>query len=118
MPARLFPYAQENYTRLLWFFEGFTSYYDDLMLRRAGLIDAPRYLKLVATTASGVLGTPGRKVQSLAQASFDAWVKYYRPDENTPNATVSYYTLGSLVALALDLELRSAGKGTLIWIIV
>ncbi len=108
--ARL-DYAQENYTRLLWFFEGFTSYYDDLMLRRAGLIDAPRYLKLVATTASGVLGTPGRKVQSLAQASFDAWVKYYRPDENTPNATVSYYTLGSLVALALDLELRSAGKG-------
>ena len=104
-----YDYAQENYTELLWFFEGFTSYYDDLLLLRAGLIDAPRYLRLLATTASGVLATPGRKVQSLAQASYDAWVKYYRPDENSVNATVSYYTLGSLVALALDLELRAAG---------
>ena len=104
-------YTRENYTALLWFFEGFTSYYDDLALLRAGLVDAPRYLRLVATTISGVLAAPGRKVQSLAQSSFDAWVKYYRQDENTPNATISYYTLGSLVALALDLSLRSAGKG-------
>lgn len=103
-------YGRENYTRLLWFFEGFTSYYDDLMLRRAGLIDTARYLKLIARTISGVRATPGQRVQSVAEASFDAWVKYYRSDENTPNATVSYYTKGSLVALLLDLQLRRAGE--------
>lgn len=106
-------YTRENYTRLLWFFEGFTSYYDDLFLVRSGLIDEARYLKLVGTTLAGVLGTPGRQVQSVAQSSFDAWVKYYRADENTPNATVSYYTKGSLVALALDLTLRSLKRGSL-----
>jgi predicted metalloprotease with PDZ domain len=106
-------YTRENYTPLLWFFEGFTSYYDDLLLLRAGLIDAPRYLGLLAKTINGVAATPGREVQSVAQASFDAWVKYYRSDENTPNATVSYYAKGSLVALALDLTLRREGKGTL-----
>ena len=106
-------YTQENYTELLWFFEGFTSYYDDLLLLRGGLIDEARYLKLLGKTLTGVLGMPGRKVQSVAQASFDAWVKYYRSDENTPNATISYYTKGSLVALAIDLTLRTEGKGTL-----
>ncbi|HSC62052.1 MAG TPA: PDZ domain-containing protein, partial [Caldimonas sp.] len=108
-----FDYARENYTRLLWFFEGFTSYYDDLFVLRAGLIDAPRYLKLLATTISSVQASPGRLVQSVAEASFDAWVKYYRADENTPNATISYYAKGSLVALAFDLTLRSEGKGSL-----
>ena len=108
-----YDYTQENYTELLWFFEGFTSYYDDLFLLRDKLIDLPRYLKLVARTASGVLASPGRQLQSVAQASFDSWVKYYRADENTPNATISYYTKGSLVALALDLTLRSEGHGTL-----
>ena len=108
-----YDYTRENYTELLWFFEGFTSYYDDLVLRRAGLIDEARYLKLLAKTVNNVRGTPGRTVQSVAEASFDAWVKYYRPDENTVNATVSYYTKGSLVALALDLTLRSEGAGTL-----
>jgi predicted metalloprotease with PDZ domain len=106
-------YGRENYTRLLWFFEGFTSYYDDLLLLRAGLIDAPRSLRLLNKTLNGVLASPGRKLQSVAQASFDAWVKYYRGDENTPNATISYYTKGSLVALALDLSLRGAGRGNL-----
>jgi predicted metalloprotease with PDZ domain len=108
-----FDYARENYTELLWFFEGFTSYYDDLFLVRCGLIDPARYLKLLSRTLSGVLASPGRKVQSVAQSSFDAWVKYYRSDENTPNSTISYYTKGSLVALALDLTLRAEGKGTL-----
>jgi predicted metalloprotease with PDZ domain len=108
-----YDYKRENYTELLWFFEGFTSYYDDLFLRRAGLIDPARYLRLLARTVGGVLGTPGRQVQSVAQASFDAWVKYYRSDENTPNATISYYAKGSLVALALDLSLRADGAGTL-----
>ncbi|MEO8155344.1 MAG: PDZ domain-containing protein [Rhizobacter sp.] len=108
-----YDYDRENYTELLWFFEGFTSYYDDLLLLRGGLIDDARYLKLLAKTLTGVLGLPGRKVQSVAQASFDAWVKYYRSDENTPNATISYYTKGSLVALAIDLTLRSEGRGSL-----
>ncbi len=108
-----YDYAQENYTELLWFFEGFTSYYDDLLLRRAGLIDDTVYFKLLTKTANQVLQTPGRTVQTVAQASFDAWVKYYRQDENTPNATVSYYTKGALVALCLDLSLRAEGRTTL-----
>ena len=108
-----YDYTQENYTQLLWFFEGFTSYYDDLLLRRAGLIDDTTYLKLLGKTINQVLQTPGREVQSVAQASFDAWIKYYRQDENTPNATVSYYSKGALVALALDLSLRLQGKTTL-----
>jgi len=106
-------YARENHTALLWFFEGFTSYYDELLLLRAGLIDAPHYLSLLAKTVNGVAATPGRQVQSVAQASFDAWVKYYRGDENTANATVSYYSKGALVALALDLSLRRERRGTL-----
>ncbi len=108
-----YDYTQENYTELLWFFEGFTSYYDDLLLRRAGRIDNAAYLKLLTKTLNQVQQTPGRLVQSVAQASFDAWVKYYRQDENTANATVSYYTKGSLVALCLDLTLRAEGRSTL-----
>ncbi|MDB5884431.1 MAG: peptidase domain protein [Polaromonas sp.] len=105
-------YGQENYTGLLWFFEGFTSYYDDLLLRRAGLLDNAGYLKRLTTTINQVAQAPGRLVQSVAEASFDAWVKYYRPDENTPNATISYYSKGALVALCLDLTLRSEGLAT------
>ena len=108
-----YDYTQENYTELLWFFEGFTSYYDDLLLRRAGLIDDAQYLNLLCKTANQVLQTPGREIQSVAQASFDAWVKYYRPEPNTANATVSYYTKGALVALCFDLTLRLEGKCTL-----
>ncbi len=103
-------YTRENYTPLLWFFEGFTSYYDDLLLRRAGLIDDTTYFQLLSKTINQVAQTPGRQVQTVAQASFDAWVKYYRQDENTPNATVSYYTKGALVALCLDLSLRAEGS--------
>ena len=107
-PAEFAPYdfTGENHTRLLWFFEGFTSYYDDQFLLRTGLIDAATYLKLVGKTINQVWSTPGRHEYSVAQASFDAWTRYYRPDENSANATVSYYTKGSLVALALDLSLR------------
>ena len=108
-----FDYNQENYTELLWFFEGFTSYYDDLLLRRAGLIDNTQYLDLLCKTANQVMQTPGRKIQAVAEASFDAWVKYYRPEPNTANATVSYYTKGALVALCFDLTLRAEGKTTL-----
>jgi len=108
-----YDYTQENYTKLLWFFEGFTSYYDDLLLRRSSLLDNPGYFKLLNKTINQVMQTPGRQVQSVAEASFDAWVKYYRQDENTPNTTVSYYTKGALVALCFDLTLRREGHTTL-----
>jgi predicted metalloprotease with PDZ domain len=108
-----YDYNRENHTQLLWFFEGFTSYYDDLLLRRSGLIDDATYLRLLNKTANQVLQTPGRELQPVAQASFDAWTRYYRQDENTPNATVSYYTKGALVALCFDLTLRAEGRTTL-----
>jgi predicted metalloprotease with PDZ domain len=112
-PAVFAPYAlnQEGYTPLLWLFEGFTSYYDDLILLRSGLIDEDAYLKLIAKTINGVLRGSGRLKQSVADSSFDAWTKYYRQDENAPNAVVSYYTKGSLVALLLDLTIRKETKG-------
>jgi predicted metalloprotease with PDZ domain len=108
-PAAFAPYdlSQENYTSLLWLFEGFTSYYDDLMLVRSGLISASDYFSLVGKTIGGVLRGSGRLKQTVAQSSFDAWVKYYRADENSPNAIVSYYQKGSLVALAFDLSIRA-----------
>ncbi|MBB2486652.1 M61 family metallopeptidase [Mitsuaria sp. WAJ17] len=105
-----FDYAQENYTELLWFFEGFTSYYDDLFLVRAGLIEEARYLKLLTGNVNTVLSGPGRLRQSVAQSSFEAWTKYYRQDENSPNSIVSYYVKGSLLALCLDLSLRAGGS--------
>ncbi len=108
-----YDYSRENYTQMLWFFEGFTSYYDDLFLWRAGLIDTAQYLKLLARTWHLLQQTPGRHVQSVAQSSFDAWVKYYRSDENTPNSTVSYYGKGSLIAACLDFTLRGRGQGSL-----
>ena len=112
-PAAFVPYdlQEENYTRLLWLFEGFTSYYDDLALVRAGVISETEYFGLLAKTLSAVRRGGGRRVQSVAESSFDAWIKYYRQDENAPNAIVSYYAKGSLVALALDLHLRAKSKG-------
>lgn len=109
-PAAFTPYVldKEGYTRLLWAFEGITSYYDDLALVRAGVITVESWLELLGRTVTRVLRGAGRKKQSVADSSFDAWIKFYRPDENTPNAVVSYYTKGSLVALALDLTIRSA----------
>ncbi|MES2264461.1 MAG: M61 family metallopeptidase [Pseudomonadota bacterium] len=116
-PAVFAPYdlQVENYTPLLWLFEGFTSYYDDLMLVRAGIIAEPAYFKLLGKTVGSVLRGSGRNKQSVADSSFDAWGKYYRQDENAPNAIVSYYTKGSLIGLALDLTIRakSAGKKSL-----
>ena len=112
-PAVFAPYdlRQEGYTSLLWLFEGFTSYYDDLFLIRSGLIDTSSYLQLLGKTINGVLRGSGRRKQSVAESSFDAWTKYYRQDENSPNAIVSYYTKGSLVALALDLTIRTETRG-------
>ena len=107
-PAAFAPYnlTKENYTELLWIFEGFTSYYDDLFLLRSGLIDQPTYLKTLGKQIATVWASPGRMKQSVAESSFDAWTRYYKQDENSPNALVSYYTKGSLVALALDLTIR------------
>ena len=112
-PAVFAPYAleRETYTPLLWLFEGFTSYYDDLILLRSGVIDEATYMKLLAKTVNGVMRGTGRLKQSVAESSFDAWTKYYRQDENATNAIVSYYTKGSLVALTLDLTIRTETKG-------
>lgn len=112
-PTAFTPYdlGVENYTRLLWVFEGFTSYYDDLALVRSGVIGVEDYLGLLGKTVSGVLRGSGRLKQSVADSSFDAWIKYYRQDENAPNAIVSYYAKGALIALALDLQLRSIRGG-------
>ncbi len=104
-----YDYTQENYTDLLWFFEGFTSYYDDVLLCRAELISPAVYLKLLGKTINSVLQTPGRKKHSVAQSSFEAWTKLYLQDANSPNLSVSYYAKGSLVGLCLDLSLRQYG---------
>jgi predicted metalloprotease with PDZ domain len=104
--------ANENYTRQLWFFEGFTDYYDDLVLVRAGLITPLEYLEVEAENIGKVMAQSGRLKQSVADASFDAWIKYYRQDENAPNAIVSYYQKGAMIALALDLTIRKKTNGT------
>jgi predicted metalloprotease with PDZ domain len=112
-PAAFTPYDldRENYTALLWAFEGITSYYDDLALSRCGLIGRKDYLELLGRSITTYLRAPGRHRQTLAESSFDAWIKYYRQDENSPNATVSYYAKGSLVALCLDLLIRDKTRG-------
>jgi predicted metalloprotease with PDZ domain len=112
-PAAFTPYdlERENYTRLLWAFEGITSYYDDLQLVRAGLISESDYLEILGRNITSLLRTAGRMKQTVEEASFDAWIKYYRPDENSPNARVSYYVKGGLIALCLDLLIRSRTRG-------
>lgn len=101
---------KESYTSLLWIFEGFTSYYDDLILLRSGVISQASYLKLLKAQIDRYLQNPGREVQSVAESSFDTWIKFYRPDENSNNAGTSYYNKGCLVALCLDLGLRLRGS--------
>jgi len=112
-PAAFVTYdlTKENYTRQLWFFEGITSYYDDLMLVRSGLIEPLAYLELIAENIGRVMSQSGRSKQSVAESSFDAWVKYYRQDENSPNAIVSYYQKGAMIGLALDLTIRQRTNG-------
>jgi predicted metalloprotease with PDZ domain len=105
--------SREAYTRDLWHYEGITSYYDDFMLLRAGVLDPAAYLDVVAETMTRLVRAPGHQLHTLADASFEAWIKYYQPDENSPNATVSYYIKGSLAALCLDLHLRLHSKVTL-----
>ncbi|NCF73269.1 MAG: PDZ domain-containing protein [Gammaproteobacteria bacterium] len=112
-PAVFTPHdlSQESHTELLWVFEGITSYYDDLALVRSGLIPASEYLELVGQTITRVIRGQGRRRQSVAESSFDAWTKFYKQDANAGNAIVSYYAKGSLIALALDLKIRSETEG-------
>lgn len=97
--------TSEAYTPLLWVFEGFTSYVDDFLLHQAKVISCDSYLNLLASQITRLLNNKGRAYQSVAESSFDAWIKLYRPDENSPNSTTSYYNKGALVALGLDLLL-------------
>ena len=114
-PRAFSPYRldRRNYTRLLWVVEGVTSYYQDMMLLRSGLIDTATYLRSLGKDLTRVYQTPGRLRQSLAEASFDAWDKFYKPEANSPNANISYYGKGALAALALDLTLRRGSGATL-----
>ncbi|GHA60551.1 M61 family metallopeptidase [Pontibacter akesuensis] len=106
-----FDYNKENYTTLLWVSEGITSYYDDLIVHRADFTSVDRYLAVVAGSINSVENTPGNKVQSVAEASFDAWIKYYRRNENSNNAEVSYYTKGGVLGHLLNMEVMEATKG-------
>ncbi len=109
-PRRFVPfdYAQENYTQLLWFFEGGTSYYDNLLTRRAGCMSGQRYLTRLGETVTALHTTPGRKLMTVTDSSMIAWTKHYRPDENTVNTAISYYLKGELVCTLLDLTIRRA----------
>ena len=107
-PTVFMPYNldTETYTEQLWAYEGITSYYDDLILVRAGVISLENYLNLLAQNITRVHRNAGRKLQTLAQSSFAAWHKYYKQDENSPNAITSYYQQGALAAMCLDLLIR------------
>jgi predicted metalloprotease with PDZ domain len=106
-----FDYTRENYTRDLWVVEGLTTYYTDLLLLRAGRIGEARYLERLGEQIARFQALPGRHHQTLAESSFDTWIRFYRPDEHTPNAQISYYQKGALVGLLLDLEIRRASGG-------
>lgn len=112
-PAALgpFDYQNENYTRLLWLMEGATSYYDDLLLVRASLMSEERYLQKLADEIVQLQSQPGRHLQSLEQSSFDAWIKFYRPDENSINSSISYYLKGALVCWIFDMAIRARTNG-------
>jgi predicted metalloprotease with PDZ domain len=103
---KAFDYEVENYTPSLWFSEGTTSYYDLLIPYRAKVYGAKTYLKNLSKEITRYLTTPGRLVQPLSESSFDAWIKLYRPDSNTPNSQMSYYLKGEMVTLLLDLAIR------------
>lgn len=109
-PAMLgpFDYTREAHTRHLWVVEGLTTYYTDLILRRAGRISTERYLERLAEAISRHEALPGAHTQTLEAASWDTWIRFYRPDADTPNSQVSYYQKGALVALLLDLRIRQA----------
>lgn len=113
-PAELgpFDYDRENPTRSLWVAEGLTSYYGDLLAARAGVITRDEYLNELASLITELQSTPGRLSMPVEDASFDAWIRYYRPDENSPNVSVSYYTKGAVIGFLLDIEIRRATNNT------
>lgn len=113
IPEGLVPYdyQRENYTTLLWLVEGTTSYYDDLTMARAELLTEKQYLKRIAEQYSGHMRRPGRHVQSLAESSYDAWIKYTQPSADSANSTISFYRKGALVSLMLDMEIRRRTGG-------
>jgi predicted metalloprotease with PDZ domain len=106
-----FDYQSEVYTRSLWIAEGFTDYYGELLVHRAGLSTRDEYLEALSNQIEALQTTPGRLVQSAAGASYDAWIKQYRPDENSPNVSISYYTKGAVIAFLLDGKIRTATSG-------
>ncbi len=106
-----FDYETENYTTNLWIAEGFTSFYDKLSVHRAGLFSAEKYLEAVLGDIGTIENQPGNKVQAASESSFDAWIKYYRPNENTKNSTVSYYNKGAVIALLMNLEILHSTRG-------
>lgn len=106
-----FDYSNENYTTDLWVAEGFTAYYDNLMLRRTNAYTPEKYLDVLCEDITIVENQPGSKVQPVTESSFDAWIKYYRPNENSKNTTISYYNKGALLGAILDLEILNATKG-------
>jgi len=114
-PAAFMPYRldRRNHTSLLWVFEGITSYYQEIFLLRSSLIGRDAFLRRLGELLTRVYRVPGRRHQSLAAASFNAWDQLYKPDANSVNAGINYYSKGALVALALDLALRAAGTGSL-----
>ncbi|MGV3509248.1 MAG: M61 family metallopeptidase [Sphingobacteriaceae bacterium] len=106
-----FDYSNENYTTNLWIAEGFTAYYDNLMLRRTDIYSPGKYLDEITSDINTVENQPGNRIQPVSEASFDAWIKYYRPNENSRNSTISYYNKGALIGMILDLEILGATKG-------
>lgn len=106
-----YDYEQENYTKLLWLMEGWTAYYDDLLLVRAGLTSRSEYLATMAKNIQSMSASPGRLELSLEDSSFDAWIRLYRPDENTRNSSQNYYGNGAVVAMCLDILIRRASDG-------
>ena len=105
-----FDYTKENYTKLLWVAEGVTSYYQSLILRRAGLITDKEYLTTIASEFQSFQKVPGRRVMNAEEASFDTWIKYYRQDENSVNSQIDYYDKGAILGLLLDLEIRKLSR--------
>src|SRR5579864_355273 len=103
---RPFNYSSETYTKSLWISEGITSYYDDLLLRRCGIYSLAEYLEAFSTNVNLIKALPGSKWQSAQEASFDAWIKHYRQNENSPNVILSYYTQGAVIGWMLDMEIR------------
>lgn len=111
MALEPFDYDHENYTHMLWVSEGQTEYMANQITQRAGFYTAQQYYDLLATVLTGVENQPGNKLQPVAMASFDAWIRAYRPDENSKNSEISYYDKGEMVGLVLDLMIVQASNG-------